>query len=36
MLLTADSKDFQKTGLKRESLLKLNKLTTLNKKNDRG
>ena len=32
MLLTADSKDFQKTGLKRESLLKLNKLTTLNKR----
>ena len=32
ILLTADSKDFQKTGLKRESLLKLNKLTTLNKK----
>ncbi len=32
IILTADSKDFQKTGLKRESLLKLNKLTTLNKK----
>lgn len=32
ILLTADSKDFQKTGLKRDSLLKLNKLTTLNKK----
>ncbi len=32
IILTADSRDFQKTGLKRESLLKLNKLTTLNKK----
>ncbi len=32
IILTADSKDFKKTGLKKESLLKLNKLTTLNRK----
>ena len=32
VLLSIKSKDFQKTGLKRDSLLKLNKLTTLNKR----
>lgn len=32
VLLTADYEDFKKSGLKRESILKLNKLTTLNKK----
>ena len=32
ILLTTNFKDFQKTGLKKESILKLNKLTTLNKR----
>ena len=32
VLLPIDSKNFQDTGLKKESILKLNKLTTLNRK----
>ena len=32
VLLSIKFEDFQKTGLKKESILKLNKLTTLNKR----
>jgi len=32
VFLTTNSKDFKQTGLKKESILKLNKLTTLNKR----
>ncbi len=32
ILLSANYKDFQQTGLKKESILKLNKLTALNKR----